>query len=223
MTVTVLDSTNLNAIVAEATGEPLEVEKSEAKADEKLEDEKPEEKTEAKDEEKAEAKDDEKKEETDPDDVEGEDGLTPRQKRDFTPRMLKTIGKKHRQMKEAEEFAAAQYNERKLAEQRAAELERQLAAARPQVEEQQQVQKEPQPDDFKTQKEYLDAVVDYKVAQQIAVRESQRAYADMINSAKSRINKAIELVPDYQAVIDKSGDIPVPPAISGYMQKSPMI
>src|SRR5882672_113538 len=50
------------------------------------------------------------------DDIEGEDGLTPRQKREFTESMLKTIGKKHRRQMEAEEFATAQYNERQLAE-----------------------------------------------------------------------------------------------------------
>ena len=60
----------------------------------------------------------------DPDDIEGDDGLTPRQKREYTEQMQKTIGKKHRKQMEAEEFALAQYNEKTLAEQRAEHGER---------------------------------------------------------------------------------------------------
>ena len=62
------------------------------------------------------------------DDVEGEDGLTPRQKRDFTKAMQATIGRKHRMQREAEEYASTLYNNSKLAEERAAKLEADLAA-----------------------------------------------------------------------------------------------
>src|SRR6202012_1716304 len=67
------------------------------------------------------------------DDVEGEDGLTPRQKREFTKAMQATIGKKHRMQREAEEFAQSQYQEAKLAEARAAKLEADLAALKAQL------------------------------------------------------------------------------------------
>ena len=112
MVMTVLDSNNLDAILADARGEV--VEKAVATA-------KPEDKEIKADEIKADEHHDD-----DPDDLEGEDGLTPRQKRELTAKMLKSIGKKHRQVKEAEEFAAAQYNERKMAEQRAEEVMREL-------------------------------------------------------------------------------------------------
>ena len=87
---TVLDSNNLDAIVADATGEPLEkpnepeapVEETEAPA-EKASPEAPE-----------------------SDDVEGEDGLSPREKRELTAKMQKAIGKRTIALREAEEFAA---------------------------------------------------------------------------------------------------------------------
>ena len=58
------------------------------------------------------------------DDTEGEDGLTPRQKREFTKSMLATIAKKHRAQREAEELATTEYNRGRLAEQRAEQLAR---------------------------------------------------------------------------------------------------
>jgi hypothetical protein len=175
-----------------------------------------------------------KSEAEDPDDVEGEDGLTPRQKRDFSASMLKAIGKKHRMMKEAEEFAAAQYNERRMAEQRAQAVERELAELR--------AQRQPEPASaaatdtaarperakFATDQEFLDAMIAWGVeeglkkrAQEEAQRAAERRQADILEAAKGRIAKALEVVPDFEAVT-RAADIEVPPVVAGYMQKSPM-
>src|SRR5271154_3092167 len=113
----VLDSHNLEEIVKDATGEGLE---------RPVEPEKPVEKVEAK------AKD-VKEPEDDKDDVEGEDGLTPHQKRELTQKMQVAIGKKHRALKDAEEFATEQYNERRLAEQRAEAFQNEINALKTQL------------------------------------------------------------------------------------------
>lgn len=162
------------------------------------------------------------------DDVEGEDGLTPRQKREFSAQMLKSIGKKHREKLEAEEFAADQYNRARLAEQRAENLERQLEELRkqsaPKVEEPQ----EPKREDFSTDKEYEDARIDWRAEQkfkqkqaEVAAQREQERQAEVIRAATERLQKAAELVPDFQSVTE-AADLRVPGHIAGYMQESEM-
>src|SRR5690349_13161998 len=110
----VLDSNNLEAVIKDATGEglaPVELPMDSGQAPKEVEKSA----VEAKEAPKEAAK--EPVEE--PDDIEGDDGLTPRQKRELTLKMQAAIGKKHRALKDAEEFAADQYSERRLAEQRA--------------------------------------------------------------------------------------------------------
>lgn len=212
MAVTVLDSTDLPAILADAG---VEVEQ-------------PSEKPEPDD--KPEPTDKSGEPHDDPDDIEGEDGLTPRQKREFTQNMQKTVGKKHRMMKEAEEFAASQYGERKLAEQRAADLERELAELRAKNAPPQEAKapEKPERQNFATESEYIDAMIQFGVDQRLrekaaedAKAAAERVQAQLIETAKSRITKAMELVPDY-AEVTGAADIEVPPAIAGYMQKSEM-
>src|SRR5208282_4901778 len=134
--------------------------------------------------------------------VEGEDGLTPRQKRELTAKMVAAVGKKHRQMKEAEEFAAEQYNNRRLAEAKAAELERELKAKAPtpQVEE----AKAPDRKDFPDDAAYWDAVVAHKVSLALkAERENEvkaaaeKRQAQILEKASERIKQAMDLVPDF--------------------------
>lgn len=161
------------------------------------------------------------------DDIEGEDGLTPRQKREFSAAMLKSIGKKHREKLEAEEFAADQYNRARLAEQRAENLERQLAELSKQqqptkVEE----PKEPKREDFATDKEYEDARIDWRAEQKFrqkqaeaAAQKEQERQNELIQAARNRLQKASELVPDFQEVTE-AADLRVPGHIAGYMQES---
>ncbi len=208
MTQTVIDSSNLEAILNDAgvekpqqepTTEPAPAEvKPEAKADQKPDDEAL--------------------------DVEGEDGLTPRQKQELSAKMQKAIGRKHRQLKEAEEFAATQYAERKLAEQRAQNLERQLEQLKPKA-----VVTEPQKpkrEDFASESDYIDAQIQFGIseglrkeeARQAQIREDQAREA-VETAARERIKKAIELVPDF-AEVTEGADLEVPPAIASYMQSS---
>ena len=164
-----------------------------------------------------------------PDDVEGEDGLTANQKKELSAKMLKAIGKKHREMKEAEEFAAAQYNERKLAEERANRLQAALDAAKgAQPAKAEEAPAKPDRQNFATETEYIDAMIKFGVAEGLReqaakqAKEAQdRAFAEMEAAAKQRISDAIKIVPDF---VDVTGaaDVEVPPAVAGYMQESPM-
>lgn len=205
MAQTVLDSTNTEAIIADALGNPQE-----------------------KDPEKVEAKGEktEKTEETD--DIEGEDGLTPRQKRELTQKMQSAIGKKHRALKDAEEFATEQYNERRLAEQRAEQAQRELERLKNQFQPPKKEAEEPKREDFKTDQEYQDARIDWKADLKFREKESERLKAleaerqqQILQQAKERISKAIELVPDFTEVTE-AADGRVPDHIAGYMQESEM-
>jgi hypothetical protein len=168
---------------------------------------------------------------TDPDDVEGDDGLTPRQRREFNANVVKRIAKKHREMKEAEEFAAAQYSEKRLAEQRAERAERELAELRGKAQPAQAAATEPAKPErakFATDQEFLDAMIAWGVeeamkkrAQEEAKQAAERRQAEIIETAKARIAKALQAVPDF-AEVTGAADIEVPPVVAGYMQKSPM-
>jgi hypothetical protein len=162
------------------------------------------------------------------DDVEGEDGLTPRQKREYTKSMLATIGKKHRKQMEAEELAVTQYNRATLAEQRAdavqAELDRiKTTVAPPKVEE---AAKEPEREAFKDDKAYWDAMVDFRVDQKLKAsqaesdkRQQENYQAEIIAHAKAQVERAIELVPDFKDVTD-AVDTKTPTYIMEAMQAS---
>lgn len=216
MATTVLDSTDLPAILADAgvtLDQPEKPQDGQAKPEAKPAD-KP--ATAAQD---------------DPDDIEDENGLTAAEREGLTERMQKAIGKQYRKRKEAEEFAAAQYNERQLAVQRAAQLEREfndlkgkltLPAAAPEA------PKKPVREDFAGESEYVDAMIQWGVDQRLAEKAeedrqaaAQRERDKLVEAATSRVKRAGELVPDFSEVVG-AVDTEVPPAVAGYMQKSEM-
>ena len=200
MAIQVIDSGNLDAIVKDATGEGLTqpvVEKEVEVA-----------KT------------------VDPEDIEDEDGLTPREKRELTVKMQKAIGKRVRQAREAEEFAADEFRARRLAEQRAEQLQAELDKATPaKVEE---VKTKPERAQFATDGEFITATVNYEVEQALEKKAAADAkiaeesrQAQIMAEASARIAKAIELVPDFVEVTE-SADIEIPRSVAGYMQESDM-
>jgi hypothetical protein len=164
----------------------------------------------------------------DGDDEEGEDGLTPRQKREFTKAMLATIAKKHRAQKEAEEFATNVYNQKQLADQRAENLARELAALKEATKPPAVEVKAPERKDFESDQAFQDAVIDYRVDQKLkaqqaenAKREEENRQKEVLQHAAARIERAIELVADFKDVTE-AADMIVPPAVAGYMQESDM-
>lgn len=216
MSVTVIDGNDLPAILADA-GVPVDeattVDKTEVKVD------------------KMAGKVDNADHVDDPDDVEDDDGLTPRQKRDFTQAMQKTISKKHRMQKEAEEFAASQYSERQLAENRAKLLEQELTELRAKnapVKAEPEPPKKPARENFTNESDYVDAMIQWGVDQRLAekaeedrVAREQRERDRLVEAATKRIEVAKEVVPDFAQVVG-SVDTEVPSVVAGYMQKSEM-
>jgi len=168
--------------------------------------------------------------EPDPEDVEDENGLTLRQKRELSAKMLKAIGKKHRELKEAEEFAAVQYRERRLSESRVQAIERELAdlKAKAQPPAPTAEESKPQRAKFATDEAYWEAMTDWRVDQKLKAQAeeqdraaAERRAAEILEVAKGRISKALELVPDFRDVTE-AVDTEVPPVVAGYMQKSEM-
>jgi hypothetical protein len=143
----------------------------------------------------------------------------------------KVIGKKHRQMKEAEEFATKSYRERLAAEQRAENLQRQLeqtnAKSRPAAEE---APKEPKSSDFATVAEYTDALVKYRVAETLkSEREKQerevaeQAAAERVRKFQERIAEATKKYSDFEEVVHslaRSEHDLVPNDVIEFMQES---
>jgi hypothetical protein len=151
------------------------------------------------------------------DDVEGEDGLTPRQKREFTKAMQATIGKKHRMQKEAEEFAQEQYKEAKLAESRAAKLEADLAALKEQLKPPAAEIKEPVRADFKDDQTYWDAMVDFRVDKKLrasqaaqAQVEQERFIQEESQHAQAKMDRGLEQGPEDFKEVYEGADMVLP-------------
>lgn len=88
--------------------------------------------------------------------------------KDLPEVVRRKIDTKHRQMKEAEEFARSEFRRAQAAEERAARLQQQLDAQNPKSRhEPDQAPTEPKPDDFKTVAEYTDALVSFRVDQRL--------------------------------------------------------
>lgn len=218
MAMVVLDSGNTDAIIKDATGSPDEPLKEIPSAKPAESTEKP-----------VEAKKDEPAPEDDADDIEGEDGLTARQKREFTASMLKTLSRKHRAQKTAEDFATQQYNERQLAIQRADQLARELERMKSELQNAKPKEPEgqaPKRENFETEQAYQDAMLDWKVDQKFRAKLAEDAkkaeevrQAEILATAKARIDKAIALQPDFKEVTE-AADLEVPNHIAGYMQES---
>lgn len=166
----------------------------------------------------------------DPDNQPGEDGLSPREKRIFTKSMQATISRKFRAQKEAEALATAEYNRSRLAEERAERLERENAALKRQqpaaAAETVSDNAPPARENFQTDAEFQDALIDYRVDQKLKARQEadakardEAAQAEAIAAANARVTKAREIVPDFDETLS-AADMAVPSHIASYMQSS---
>lgn len=149
--------------------------------------------------------------------------------RDLTEHVRRKIGAKHRQMREAEEFAEQQYNERKAAEKRAEKFEQELHELRTKSRPAPVEDKgPPNPDDFKTVAEYTDALTDYKLEKKLAeyrdneaVRTQQQAAAKIKAEFSQRIAATMKEIPDFEEVTSRV-DVDVPPHIAQHIIESDM-
>ena len=167
------------------------------------------------------------------DDGENPDGLTAEEKSTLTEKMKRAVAKRHSRMKEAEEFAAEQYNTRRLAEQRAEQLERELNRMRAQIKGGEQAEQpaqeqntRPKREAFKTEEDYHDAVVDWRVEQRIQEdrrkAETEREQQEQQTRKQivgQRLDSAREVVPDFDQIVG-AADHHVPEHVGSYMLDS---
>jgi hypothetical protein len=132
--------------------------------------------------------------------------------------MLKAIGKKHRQVREAEEFAAHQYRELQQARTDADELRRKLAATQPA----QQVAEvvEPKREAFESDSAYIDAKIQWGVDQGIKRQQEAMAQQAREASMQEQYSKAAKLVPDFEQAV--SHNLTWPEGVVDYLQESDM-
>lgn len=221
--VVVLDSSDLNAVIADATGEapadPKAAPEVKVETQPRADDGTFAPKVEA-------VKGD--------DETEDENGLTEADKKILTDKMQRAIGKKHRALKEAEEFGALQYSEKRLAEETAERLEREIARLKAQTAAPVQEAKPdaaPKRETFGTDEEYQSALIDFKVDQRLKAEKAEDAkrreterQEEIKRDAGARITAAVELVPDFKEKMDALGDDDrIPDAVASYMQESSLI
>lgn len=143
---------------------------------------------------------------------------------DLPERVRKQIGKKHRAMREAEEFAREMRADREAERARADRAEAALKAATeksgPASEKD---SKEPKAEDFKTVGDYAEALAEYKVEKKFAERDARQQQEQQERAAQAAqaelngaITKVMKDIPDYAEVIDAS-DIDMPPHITVYL------
>lgn len=155
---------------------------------------------------------------------------------DLPERVRRQIGKKHRAMKEAEEFGREEYRARKAAEDRAAALEQELNALKsksgPKPEKGADA---PKPEDFKTVAEYADALTDYLLEKKLAAREAKReqeqtktAQQREIEKTQANLAEQVEKlkkdIPDFEDVVESIPDeFQIPPVMARYFVQNPVM
>lgn len=145
----------------------------------------------------------------------------------LTKKIERLINKKHRAMKEAEEFGAGEARRAIAAEQKADALQRQIdelkgtkSVGQPTAGD------EPKPEDFKTVGEYTRALVKYEAkqagekGQQNAEQSRQQAEANQMISAFVERQEAFKkATPDYEDVIGEA-DFEIPNLAQQYLIES---
>jgi hypothetical protein len=141
----------------------------------------------------------------------------------------KIVAKKHRAMKEAEEFGREEYRERKAAVERAEALQRELDALRGTKSVPGTASSEgdePKPEDFKTVGEYAKALTKYEVAQAKKAESAERAKDSQKQAIESvqqqfaeRVSNTAKEIPDYHEVVG-AADWEVPHHMQAYIVDS---
>lgn len=148
-----------------------------------------------------------------------------------TEKMLRTVAKKTQRIKEAEEYAADQLRQRRFAESERDQLRREIEELRAQnAPKPQEPAKKPEAKDFKTVEEYTEALVSFRVAEQLEKERRARAdqvaateQASRVTEATARVERAKELSPEFAAVADEKLPGNLPGHIAAAMQLSEML
>jgi len=141
----------------------------------------------------------------------------------------KIVARKHRAMKEAEEFARDEYRERKAAVERAEALQREIDAlksGKSQPGTASTEGDEPQAEDFKTVGEYAKALAKYEAAQALKAERAERAKDTQKQAIENvqqqfaeRVASTAKEIPDYHEVVE-AADWEVPHHIQAYIVDS---
>lgn len=143
----------------------------------------------------------------------------------------KIVAKKHRAMKEAEEFGRDEYNARRAAEARAEALQREIDAlrngsAKSQPGTASSEGDEPKQEDFKTVGEYAKALTKWEVAQARkaesaeAAKQTQRQQIETVQQQfAQRVAETAKTIPDYHEIVE-AADWEVPHHIQAYIVDS---
>ena len=114
---------------------------------------------------------------------------------------------------EPEEFADAQYQEKKAADRRSDDLERQLSELRGQVEPQAQSNGgKPDRSAFADDVAFIEALTDWKTDQKFAQREVEQSQIAAQTKMRSHLQRASDLVEDFDEVT-ATANFSVPPNI----------
>jgi hypothetical protein len=146
---------------------------------------------------------------------------------DLPHEAARKIKAKHLVMKEAEEFARDEYRDRKAAEARADQLQRELDALKnPKSGPDSSEGDEPKPEDFKTVGEYAKALTKYEVAQAKKAESAEQAKnttKQQIETVQQqfaeRIVATAKEIPDYYEVVE-AADWEVPHHMQAYLVDS---
>ena len=155
---------------------------------------------------------------------------------DLPERVRKQIGKKHRAMREAEEFAREMRADREAERERADRAEAALKAATQKGPSSEKDSKEPKHTDldengkpkYANVAEYAEALAEYKVEKKFAEREARQVQERQEAAARTaqaelnqRIAATVKELPDYAEVIAES-DIDLAPHMAVYIAESPV-
>lgn len=141
----------------------------------------------------------------------------------------KIVAKKHRAMKEAEEFGREEYRERKAAVERAEALQRELDALKGTKSVPGTAASEgdePKPEDFKTVGEYAKALTKWEVAQSRkaesteTAKQTQKQQIEAVQQQfAQRVADTAKTIPDYHEIVE-AADWEVPHHIQAYIVDS---
>lgn len=146
----------------------------------------------------------------------------------LTRKIEKLINKKHREMREAQEFGTTEARRAIAAEQRAEALQRQIDELQGKKSDQgaSTSEGEPKPENFKTVGDYTRALVKWEAkqagqqsAENSAAERQQRQANQVIGQFVERQEAFMKATPDYEEVLE-SADFEVPPAAQRYLIES---
>jgi len=147
-------------------------------------------------------------------DEEDEQGLTAKQREEFSKSMLKTIGKKHARQKAAEEELAVTRTRAENLEREVAELKSKIPVPKEPI--------EPVRGNFATDQEFINASIEFKADKQFKAHLAQEQQRLVEQTAMNRVAAARIAMPDYDQVV-RNFPQNLPDHIADYMVSSELL